>query len=183
MEDELKECEITSVLQLEMQPRSPPWQRLMNLLCNDQTVLAGFECDCDKTVLHDTLGIECIDQHEQHHYLTQSQGEHRLFRQFQLVDFQVLAPSHLPAVAGYDSKDPDPMNLPINMELDVCAKIGLMGAVMLWCCAAILQDAVYKYNHVGNTEPKLLQYHDEAANLTVFIYAPPDANERGAAME
>ncbi len=75
------------------------------------------------------------------------------------------------------------MNLPINMELDVCTKIGLTGAVMPRCCAAILQDMVYKYNRIGNTELKLLQYHDEAANLTIFIYALPDANERGAAME
>ncbi len=167
-----------------MWPRSPPWQRLMNLLCNDQTVLAGFECEKDKIVLRDTLGIECIDRSEQRRYLTQDQGKHRLIRQIQLVDFQkVLTPSHLQAVAGYDSKNPDPMNLPENLELDVCMKIRLTGGVMLRGCAAILQDAIYKYNCIGNTEPKLLQYHDNAADLTIFIHAPPDADEWRAPME
>ncbi len=75
------------------------------------------------------------------------------------------------------------MNLPEKLELEVCTKIGLMGGVMPRGCAAILQHAIYKYNWAGNTEPKLLQYHDNAANLTVFIRAPPDVNEQWELME
>ncbi len=135
-------------------------------------------------VVHDSLGIECIDHPEQRHYMTQNQGEHRLIQQFQLVDFQkVLAPSHLPTVAGYDSEKPNPINLPVNMGLDVCAKTGLTYAVMPRFCAAILQDAIHKHHRVGNTEPKLFQYHNEAAHLTILIHALTDADEWRAAME
>ncbi len=182
--EEMAQMEFSSVLQLEMQPRSDPWQQLMALLCNDHMVLAGFRCDNDKIVLCDTLGIECIDHPEQRHYVTWNQSEHRLHWQFQLADFQkALGPSHMPAAAGYDSKEPDLINLPINMSLDVCAKTGLTCVVTLPFCVAILQDAIYKHHCMGNTEPKLFQYHDEAATLTVLIHAPMDADERRMAME
>ncbi len=69
------------------------------------------------------------------------------------------------------------------MGLDVCAKTGLMYMVTPQFCAAILQDAIYEHNRVGNTEPKLFQYHDEAAHLTILIHAPTDADERRMAMD
>ncbi len=182
--EEMEQMEFSSVLQLEMRPRSDPSKQLLVLLYNDQMVLAGFGCDSDKIVLQDPLGIECIDTPEQCHYVTRNQGEHRLLRQFQLADMQkALAPLHMPAVAGYDNKEPDPVNLPINMSLGVCAKTGLTCAVTSRFCAAILQDAIYKHHCMGNTELKLFQYHDEAATLTVLIHAPMDVDERRAAME
>ncbi len=89
----------------------------------------------------------------------------------------------MPAVVGYDSKEPNLINLLINMSLDVCAKTGLTCTVTRRFCVAILQDAIYKHHHVGNMELKLFQYHDEAANLTVLIHAPMDADEQRAAMD
>ncbi len=86
-------------------------------------------------------------------------------------------------MAGYNGENPDPINLPISMGLDVCAKTGLTYAATPRFCAAILQDTIYKHSRVGNAEPKLFQYHDEAAHLTVLIHALMDADERRAVMD
>ncbi len=119
MAEELRRHE-RSVLQLDMRPRSTPWQQLMEFLCSDKVLLVGYDCENSRTLLHDTLGIGCIDRPEQCRYLTKDPEEHRLFHQFQLVDFEkVLKPTHLRAVAGYDSENPDPMNLPEKLELEV----------------------------------------------------------------
>ncbi len=50
-------------------------------------------------------------------------------------------------------------------------------------CAAILREAIYEHIRVGNTDPKLYQYHDEAAHLTKMIYAPTEADARVRKME
>ncbi len=181
---ELREKNLDSVLQLEVRPRCAPWQRFMDLLCHDQMVIGGFGCENDKIVLHDTFGIECIDRPNQRRYVSRNPSEHRLDHQFQWVDFQkVLGPSHMPSVAGYDCEDPDPLNLPIRMGLDVCAKTGLTYMSTERFCAAIFQEAIHKHNRVGHTEPKLFQYHDEAIHLTKMIYAPTEADHRIGKME
>ncbi len=85
-------------------------------------------------------------------------------------------------MAGYNV-DEDPLNVPKNVKLDVCAWTVLCMAANERFCAAIFQDAVYKHHRIGDTEPKLFLYHDEALTLERMIYAPTNADRRRAAME
>ncbi len=85
-------------------------------------------------------------------------------------------------MVGYD-RDEDPLNIPKSMKLDVCAWTVLCMAVAEQFCAAILQDAIYKHHRVGDTEPKLFLYHDEALHMDRMIYAPTNADRRCAAIE
>ncbi len=161
-----------SLLSMELRPRCKAWQQLMQIMCNARTLLAGWGCGTDQKVVLDTFGINFIEKRIQHQWMSNNIDDYRLLKQFQLVDLQKAAiPTHLPITAAYDACQ-DPMNVPPAIKLDICAALGLTGAITCHLCAFILQDFLFKYNHVGYTEPKLIKYFEEAGTIRPFMHAP-----------
>ncbi len=66
---------------------------------------------------------------------------------------KAFSPSHVPNVAGYDG-DEDPLNVPKNVKLDICAWMVFCMAITEQFCTVMLQDAIYKHHRVSETDPQ-----------------------------
>ncbi len=101
---------------------------------------------------------------------------------------EVVAPTWVPDLAGYDTREQNNKNIPRMIRLDNAAMTFLTMAATPKFAAAVLQDTIYVYHRGGGfTEPKLFLYHDQVrddkSRYMYLEYAQTKADKRRQAMK